>query len=79
MPSTPESDRPSGDPEEELRRKERELEIAEAERERRRRVEDRLLILRMVFVVVEAVTGNSIYRWAHRFIKWVIDLLRDSD
>ncbi|MFJ2769694.1 hypothetical protein [Streptomyces sp. NPDC087300] len=77
MPSSPEFGRSADDPEEEIRRKEREREFFEAELERRRRMADRLLILRIVFVLVEAVTGNPIYRWAHRFIKWVIDLLRD--
>lgn len=78
MSSTPEGDRPSGASAEETRRKERELAETEMKVARRERIADRLLILRILFVLVELVTGNPAYRWAARSVEWVVEHLRES-
>lgn len=79
MPPSPDDANPFDESAEKIRRKERELAETEARLARRERMADRLLILRIVFVLVTLVTGNPVYRWADRGIEWVSEHLRESE
>ncbi|MEV0121486.1 hypothetical protein AB0I16_07990 [Streptomyces sp. NPDC050703] len=79
MPSFSDSDRPSDESAEELRRKERELAEAEAKAGRRLRVANRLLAVRVALAAAEALTGNPAYRSAGIAVQWAVDRLHDPE
>ncbi|MFH9136651.1 hypothetical protein [Streptomyces sp. NPDC017524] len=79
MPSSPDDAHPFDESAETIRRKERELAETEARSARRERMRDRLLVLRIIFVLITLVTGNPVYRWTDRGIEWVMEHLRESE